>query len=423
MLAKKAHLTANNAPMSKRDSLPSNSVIAAISLLWGLSIFLPVGTNYLALCLLLLGIFAERRYRERFWLMGSTGIFWPSLVFAGWTLVTLALQPETYPETWANLVHGLRIALTLLLAACLTKGEAISAIAGMLLSSALVLLWLGGYYAGLLPYTEFWSHLTHPTTNKSIGASILFSFAAVASFGMLAQPGLWSRITATLIFILSATIIILVLGKRTAMIGVLIGFLAIAAHLWRDNLRNLAAGLIAIFALTFSVYQAVPSLQNQINKGILEVQQALNGKVSMESWNVRIQMARHTTEMLLEKPALGWGIGSWNSQWRSRAPDIMRDFNMPHNDFLWMGSQAGVPGALAWLMLFLSICWKGWKTQTTAGRICFAFGLIALFSSLVNNGTRDAGLGLPMLWVLGVVLSLAQLTRNSYSESDHAPSL
>lgn len=412
MLSKCVHLTGNNAPLSKNGFLPSNNVIAAISMLWGLSIFLPVGANYLALCLLLLGILTERRYRERFWLMGSTGIMWPSLVFVGWTLVTLALQPETYPETWANLVHGLRIALTMLLAACLTKGEAVSAISGMLLSSALVLLWLGAYYAGLLPYTEFWSHFTHPTTNKSIGASILFSFAAVASIGMLTYLGQWSRVTATLLFILSTATIVLVLGKRTAMIGVLIGLLAIAIHLWRDNLRNLAAALLAISALTFSVYQVVPTLHNQINKGAREVQQALDGKVSMESWNVRVQMARHTTEMILEKPILGWGIGSWNSQWRSRAPEIMREFNMPHNDLLWMGSQAGVPGALAWLMLFLSICWKGWQTQTTAGRICFAFGLIALFSSLVNNGTRDAGLGLPMLWVVGVVLALSQLTRD-----------
>jgi O-antigen ligase len=86
----------------------------------------------------------------------------------------------------------------------------------------------------------------------------------------------------------------------------------------------------------------------------------------------------------------------------------MKNYNMPHNDLLWMGSQAGVPGALAWLALLLAAAWAGWRIQTWQGRMAFAIALIALFSSMVNSGTRDAEIGLPMLWMLGVALVLAR---------------
>jgi len=91
----------------------------------------------------------------------------------------------------------------------------------------------------------------------------------------------------------------------------------------------------------------------------------------------------------------------------------MRGYNMPHNDFLWMGSQAGIPGALAWLAIFLAACWRGWQTHTSSGQVVFAIALMALFSSLVNNGTRDAGLGLPILFILGVTLAFINTNKGS----------
>jgi hypothetical protein len=72
-----------------------------------------------------------------------------------------------------------------------------------------------------------------------------------------------------------------------------------------------------------------------------------------------------------------------------------------------------VPGALAWLALMLSglgVAWKavGWQGAAAVGCI-----VIASFSSLVNNGTRDATIGLPMLWVMGLMISLARTTDRS----------
>lgn len=394
-----------------------NKLITTIPMFWGAVVLLPVGMNYLGLALLTCGVVAGGRYSERYQRMRSSGIFLPVLAFVAWTLFALVIQQKIYAETPGNLFHGLRIALTLLLASSLSSDETNNAIKGMAIAFVCVLIWLAGYYTGLFPFTEFWAHFTHPSTNKSISASILFSFVATASIAIAFHQHKWARAGAILILAICVIVIIDVLGKRTAIAGIFIGTLAITLHQWRGNLIKFAGGILTLTIMTVGTYNFAPSLQNRIDQGVLEVQGALDGKVSLESWNVRIQMIRHTTDMMLEKPALGWGIGSWNTQWGQRSQEIMRDYNMPHNDFLWMGAQAGIPGALAWLAIFLAACWRGWQTRTVSGQVVFAIALMALFSSLVNNGTRDAGLGLPILFILGVTLALIN------SRKDSAPSV
>lgn len=381
------------------------NLVSAMALLWGAVVFFPVGVHYLAMLLLLAAMGVDRRYRERYERIRSSGILWLALGFVGWTLLIVTLQGTMFPETPSHLLHGIRIALTLLLAASLSREEASSALKGLALGFTFVLIWLGGYFAGVLPTTDFWEHFTSPTNNKSIGASILFSFAAVSFVAISVEKRKWGQAATLLGFALSVVVIVVVLGKRTAMLGVFIGLVALLLHYWRNSPKRLLAGVLVLMLATVTAYSTVPTVQDRIGQGVREVHGAMEGKVALESWNIRVQMIRHTTDMMIEKPWLGWGIGSWNTQWHQRAPESMTGFNMPHNDFLWMGAQAGVPGALAWLALLLGVCWRGWKTHSIAGQLTFAIGAMAIFSSLVNNGTRDAGLGFPMLWVLGVMLA------------------
>ena len=88
-------------------------------------------------------------------------------------------------------------------------------------------------------------------------------------------------------------------------------------------------------------------------------------------------------------------------------PPSIADLNMPHDDLLWMGAQAGVPGALSWLAIMLAACLAGWRRQDMAGRMAFVAALTLLFSALVNSATRDATIGLSLLWVVGLYLRLS----------------
>jgi O-antigen ligase len=396
-------LTVNPAPTGVR----ANLVLCAAGF-WGLMLFFPVGMNYLALFLLLLATLVDGQWRTRMARVRQHVLWWPFVAFVIVTLIAFALQDRIYKETPANAWHGFRIVLTLALALSLSEREARCAVIGFGCAFAMVLLILAGFHIGVLPTNEWINHLTHPSTNKSIAASILFSLLAAAAWtGVWNFKGKW-RWVALAWVALALLVILVALEKRTAVLGFLLGVLLVMVHQWRAKHLYLLASVLAILVATLGAYQAMPGLQERMSKGVTEAQAALDGKVEVASWNIRIQMIRHTSNMVVEKPLTGWGVGAWNTQWHARAPDIMKNYNMPHNDLLWMGSQAGVPGALAWLALLLAAAWAGWRIQTWQGRIAFAIALIALFSSMVNSGTRDAEIGLPMLWMLGVALVLAR---------------
>lgn len=382
--------------------------VSTVALLWGLVVFFPVGMNYLSLFLLLLAVSLHGDYAERWQRIRQHPIFRPVLFFLGWTLLVLAAQDRYHEETLGNLWHGVRIGLTLLLAVSLSHEESKAAVKGLAAAFSIVILWLLTYHLGALPTNDIFHHLTAATGNKSIAASLLFAMLAVTSVVVLLKLPFSRPQWIAALTLLAAMLVIVSLGRRSAMLGLVLGLLAISVHLWRDSKRKLLASSLVLAALVAVIYTSVPQVEQRIEDGIAEVSSALQGKVTLESWNIRLQMILHSFDMMMEKPLLGWGIGSWNEQWQLRVPDKFDSFNMPHNDLLWMGAQGGIPGALAWLLIFLSAAWAGWQIRTPAGRAVFAMAAIVLFGSLVNSGTRDATMGLPLLWVLGVAMAYAR---------------
>jgi O-antigen ligase len=387
---------------------------------WGLVLFFPVGMNYLALLLLLLAVLVGGGLGQRVARVRNHALWWPVVVLLVVMALALVFQDKIYRETPSNLWHGGRIVLTLLLGLSLTGQEARVALMASAVSFATVLLLLAAFYLGVVPDQEWWRHLTHPGTNKSIAASIFFSLLAAVAWAIVLTSSGYRQATGLMVLGVAVVVIVLALGKRTAILGVLVAVLVIAFHQWRAKRLYLVASVLAVFVIAFSAYSAIPKLQAGLLKGVSEVQSALDGKVEQTSWNIRIQMIRHTSDMIAERPITGWGIGAWNEQWRARAPDILDSYNMPHNDLLWMGAQAGVPGAIAWLAVMLAAFWAGWRIPTWQGRAACAMAAVALFSSLVNNGTRDAEIGLPMLWLLGVALAYARATWQPNAASHQA---
>ncbi|TNF62196.1 MAG: O-antigen ligase domain-containing protein, partial [Burkholderiales bacterium] len=196
-------------------------------------------------------------------------------------------------------------------------------------------------------------------------------------------------------------------GKRTAMVGLPIGIAVVVIHLLRHNRLRLLLAFVSIAVLVGSLVALTPRIQTQWMEGIQEVRRALAGEVNPGSWNPRIHMIRITGGMIEDRPLTGWGVGGWNSQWQERAPEVIRNTNMPHNDFLWMGAETGLPGALAWtglMLIGLIALWRirNWAAAAASGAIAIAF-----VSSLINNGTRDATIGLPMLMLVGLLYARA----------------
>ena len=367
---------------------------------------MPVGVNYLCLLGLLLAIAFEGSWRERWQRLSEKKTALALGLFMGWTALVLIFQGTWYDRTPSNLWHGFRICLTLGLAASLTLPEATRALLGFILSTVCALALAFAARTGVIEVHPFWEHLTVVGTNKTIGASILLAVAFVVVFARATYSqgkDRWVLLLATVPIVWAVYDI---MSKRTAILSILMAALLVLMHVSKKQKKTWIISAAFLASVCYLVWIASPALQAQFAQGIHEMLEGIRGQVKVESWNVRVQMIKHTIEMISDHPWLGWGIGAWNYQWAIRAPMEIASFNMPHNDLLWMSAQGGVIAGLLWLFLMTSELGNLWKASSWNGAAASATVLVCTFSSLVNNGTRDATIGLPMLWIMGVLISL-----------------
>lgn len=383
---------------------------------WGLTVFMPVGVTWAAAFLLLLALLVSSDWRERLARVRASPLWWPIVIYVVWTLLVLALRPH-YPETPSNLVHGLRIALTFVMALALTRDEALWGLRGFVVIALADIVYIGLFYLLLmrwgiwLPMPDAIRGVIMLVGNKSISNALLFSMlgATAAAIGLshLAGHRPYRALAAFGVTAATAAIITLNLPSRTSLLALLIVLPAICLHQWRRQWRALALALALGGGVLALVAWQAPSVQQKIAAGIAEIEAAKRGAVSEGSWVVRYHMYTETARMIAERPLAGWGIGAWNSEWRRRGPPLLADYNMPHNDYLWMGSQAGLPGLAALLAIILAGLWQAWKRPDLTGRIAFAAMLILLLATAANSALRDAQIGLAILWIAMLTLRLA----------------
>jgi O-antigen ligase len=385
-------------------SFPKSVRWAALA--WGLVVFMPVGMNYLAACLLILSLLLAGDRRARAARLRRHVLWWPAVAYVLVTLVALAALPH-YPETASNLVHGLRIVLTLALALCLTREEAVWALRGCLLALGGSVLVVGLDQVASLPDWVLWRDLLNYIGNKSISNAILFALAAASAFAiaMSAQGHarlLWGALALALI-----AIDIWHLPSRTSLLGLALGVVGACVHRWRHRPGALLAGVLGCLVVGVATIATVQPVRDRLVIGVYEMHSAHSGKVAFESWSIRYHMYRHTLDMVRERPWTGWGIGSWNQQWKARGPRLLRESNMPHNDFLWAGAQAGLVGLGSLVALAVAGSIPAWRRRDEVGRVAFVAVLTLVNAAFWNSAMRDAAIGLSLLWVIGVLVRLA----------------
>ena len=390
-----------------------SSIVGPVAMFWGLAVFAPVGVNYVAALLLLVALLAAGGLRERAARVRASPLWWPIVAYVAWTLVILAIGPH-YPQTPSNLWHGMRIALTMLMALALGRDEAIWAVRGFFIAALASLAMVLLYRTVGFPIWRLWHATLEVDGNKSINNALLFTLfgatAAVAGLAQFGERGAHRPGRALAAFALTAVaglVITAWLTSRTSLLALLVAVPAACVHQWRRQLRTLAVALMIGTAVAGVALWQSPQVQQKVALGLQEIEAAQGGAVSEGSWVVRFYMYRDTTRMVLDRPFTGWGIGGWTEQWHARGPALLANYNMPHNDFLWMGAQAGFPGALVLLAILLTGLWQGWRRPDLAGRLGFIAMIAMTIATSVNSAMRDAQIGLGMLWVTFVYLRLA----------------
>lgn len=374
-----------------------------VALFWGFVALFPVGLNYTAFVLLGAAMAWQGEGRARLARLRQTPNWWPAWAFLGWTALVLLLGPH-YPETASNAAHALRIVLTLWLALALSRDEAVWALRGFVLGLVASLLLVALNETVGLPPSLLWDSSVRYGGNKSLANALLLALATVCGGLLLPLLPARGRVLAALLSLGALVVLVEVLPSRTAWLIVVVGLAAGLLHQWRAQRPRQVLALLAAIALTVAAGVLVPGVKERWLQGAGEVASAHQGAAvdQSSSWGIRYRLYGETVAMVAERPLMGWGIGGWSAQWKQRVDGPLSESNMPHNDFLWMGAQAGVPGALALLLLVAAGLPAAWRRHDLSGRL----GVVALLTLLLavasNSALRDASIGL-CLWFVVLV--------------------
>lgn len=407
-------IAASFAPAVRRPRL-----VSATALLWGCVVFMPVGLNYLGAGLLILTVLLSGGLRERAARLRTDPLRWPILAFVVWTLVVLAFRPH-HPETGLSLWHDGRIAATLAITLVLSVEETVWALRGFLIAAAFSVIVIVLAHTVGVPLLPIWHNVVVMKGNKSINDALLFSVigASAAVWGLAHLNDTRDRWhwagPAFAVTIAMAVIVTVTLPSRTSLLGLLLAVFAACVHQWRGRLRVLAVSLCVGAVVAGCLVSQAPSVQEKFTLGIQELEAAKGGAVSEGSWVVRYHMYRETTRMMLDAPLAGLGLGSWTPEWHRRGPKLLYDYSMPHNDFLWMGAETGVPGLLTLVAIFLTGLVIAWRRHDITGRLAFVAMLILLVATCVNSAMRDAAIGLSLPWIAFLYLHLVRAPGNPW---------
>ena len=267
------------------------------------------------------------------------------------------------------------------------------------------------YARGGLPDSLLWQSTLSASGNQRIVASVLLALGAAVACWLLPRQTGPARKTVLALAALLATAGLASQDRRSGMLLLPLLFLAWALALPRPLVWR--ATLVAALALAAAtVWMASETVRGRFAEGSNELSAYSSKAPVATSWGIRLRMLELTTDMVRERPVFGHGLGSWQQLWDQRVPFGTRlaDNSTPHNDYLMVAAQAGVPAAVLLL---------GWLTVMAASAVrAGAAGVPALMAwftlaatALANATLRDAKFALPLLLVAGLATAMTRRTK------------
>lgn len=318
----------------------------------------------------------------------------------------LALSAAWSQAPWPHLVthmwlYALPLGVVPLAAAC-PRGTALQTLKQYTMASAAVGVLSALHAAGLLPELALWSSTISAIGNQRIATSLLLALGAAIALWLAAQAGS-GRQRATWVALAAAAALGLVSqDRRTGML--MLPLLLLAWGLMSGaGLRGKGLMVLVVTAAVVLVASASSMVRARFAEGLNELQTYQSSDNAATSWGQRLRMYERTGEMVRERPWFGHGLGSWQQQWDARITPgtaLLRN-STPHNEYLLVAQQAGIPAALL-LTTALAASLQAALRAGTAGVPAMMFWLSIALAGLANAVLRDAKFSLALLLLAGV---------------------
>ena len=225
----------------------------------------------------------------------------------------------------------------------------------------------------------------HTVIGDYITQNVMMTFFVVLAMdrGLRAGQARWQRGAWWLAALLGVLSITHLSSGRTGyllLLTALLAFFILATQGWKRwlALAMLGLGLLLVGATSVEVQERVQ----------LAITEARNSD-SMEITSIggRINFWKNTWALVAQKPVVGWGTGSYHDSWCNHVTaEGWCAFGRwhPHNQYLFLWMENGLPGLLAFLALIGAPLWAARRAQPHQHRLLVSFAVIFAVNSLIN---------------------------------------
>ena len=381
--------------------------VAAPAAAW--AAYMPIGAKYLGYLVLAaaaLGLLVRQQRLSAITREPGT----PAIVaLVGLLALSSLWSPAPWSEIGSHLwLYGLLLLLPVIAFAC-PAATARLALQHFAVASGAVGLLFVLHWAGALPPSRLWSHTIDAYGNQRICNSLLLALGVVISLWHATQTPAWRWPRFAWLALAFMTAFGLTLqDRRTGML--LLPLLLLAWVLVRPApAPRRAAAALAVALAAAATWNLSGGVRERMAEGIAELRSYESSDAVETSWGQRVRMLEVTAGMVRERPWLGHGVGSWETLWqaRTRSGTMLAANRTPHNEYLLLAHQVGLPGAALLLGLLYAFV-RAALSAGPAGVPMLMVWLAIAWTGLFNAVLRDAKFALPLLLLAGVATALAR---------------
>lgn len=281
-----------------------------------------------------------------------------------------------------------------------TRQEALSALVAFMCAQAFLLVssWLLYFHVPVPWATSVAAKVSHAVFSSYLDQGIISAVMAAVFWHLriLAADERFRLLATVMAFAAIGNVFVAFVGRTGHLVGVAMMSLAI---FWALPNRLRAAALVVpplIFMIAVFSFDKVASRFSSVKTDLV----AYSSKPeSVTSTGVRLSFWKTTAGMISEKPVLGYGAGSWATEYnrvdRRDNPahtDLDRGSN-PHQEFLLWGTQLGLGGIVLLAGFLFSVMRDLRRMEPPLAKAGLSVLLALVISCFLNSSLYDAYIG------------------------------
>jgi O-antigen ligase len=369
------------------------------------SLFFPIGIMYAGIILFILISLFYGQVVAKFNVSKSSPFFIPAVGLLAWILFELLFLSNSIEGRWSALIHYLIFLFGFIFISAGDGAWKKTArdvyIAGAIYGATVYYL----SHLNILPNWIIFKNFAIYAGNKSIALGIFHAIAAAWLLDLALSQTDKKALAVRLIayFYISSAVLLFAMTRTGILLWFLLSLIAVLRHV-KFSVRGMLSLLLGLVTL-FSAWQFSPVARERAEGTIQSVRDFYHGQMGSGQGN-RLQFIKITGEMILEKPIIGHGIGSWLEQYPERAlragADETHTMSTPHNDYLLYGAELGAVGVIGLLSFYLAIAIQGIRQIPQHGLGLFLISVTFFVGSMFNALLRDWKFGMPMMILLAI---------------------